>query len=449
MAAAPDIAQHRLPAEALAQNFRDLHPAFGSLEAKLAAERCLFCYDAPCVTACPTAIDIPLFIRQIANGNPRGAGRTILKQNILGGMCARVCPTENLCEGACVREASEHRAVEIGRLQRYATDAVMAAGPQPFARAPATGRRVAVVGAGPAGLACAHRLAMLGHEVVIHEARPKPGGLNEYGLALYKTPGGFAAAEIDWLLGIGGITVKHGVALGRDVTLAALAAAFDAVFIGVGLQDTNRLGIDDAVAGVEDAVDYIARLRQAGDLGQLPVGRRVVVIGGGMTAIDIASQIKRLGAEEVTIAYRRGEAEMGASAYEREIARNDGVAIRTHLKPARIVAENGHVTGIELERTVVEEGRVLGTGEIVTLAADQVFRAIGQTFRADALGGAVALEAGRIQASADGRTSHPKIWAGGDCVAGREDLTVAAVRDGREAAHSIHTALSGAGAQAA
>lgn len=449
MAAAPDIAQHRLPADALAQNFRDLHPALGSLEAKLAAERCLFCYDAPCVTACPTTIDIPLFIRQIANGNAHGAGRTILKQNILGGMCARVCPTENLCEGACVREVSEHRAVEIGRLQRYATDAVMAAGPQPFARAPATGRRVAVVGAGPAGLACAHRLAMLGHDVVIHEARPKPGGLNEYGLALYKTPDGFAAAEIEWLLGIGGITVKHGVALGRDVTLAALAAAFDAVFVGVGLQDTNRLGIDDAVDGVEDAVDYIARLRQADDLAHLPVGRRVVVIGGGMTAIDIASQIKRLGAEEVTIAYRRGEAEMGASAYEREIARNDGVAIRTHLKPARILAEAGHVTGIELERTVVDGGRVVGTGETVTLAADQVFRAIGQTFRADALGGVLALEAGRIQASADGRTSHPKIWAGGDCVAGREDLTVAAVRDGREAAHSIHTALSGAGAQAA
>ena len=449
MAAAPDIASHRLPADALARNFSDLHPALGSLEAKLAAERCLFCYDAPCVTACPTTIDIPLFIRQIVAGNAEGAGRTIVKQNILGGMCARVCPTENLCEGACVREASEHRAVEIGRLQRYATDALMAAGPQPFARSPATGRRIAVVGAGPAGLAAAHRLAMLGHAVTIYEAKPKPGGLNEYGLAAYKTPGGFAADEIAWLLGIGGIEIIHGKALGRDITLAGLASDYDAVFLGLGLGETNRLGIDDGVAGVEDAVDYIAKLRQAGDLAQLPVGRRVVVIGGGMTAIDIASQIKRLGAEEVTIAYRRGEAEMGASAYEREIARNDGVAIRTHLKPAKILAEAGHVVGIELERTRVDAGKVIGTGEIVTLAADQVFRAIGQAFRADVLGGALALEGGRIQATADGRTSHPKVWAGGDCVAGREDLTVAAVRDGRDAALSIHAALVGAGVKAA
>jgi glutamate synthase (NADPH/NADH) small chain len=449
MAVAPDIATSRLPAATLAARFSDLEPPLGPLEAKLAAERCLFCYDAPCVAACPTTIDIPLFIRQIAGDNSAGAAKTILKQNVFGGMCARVCPTETLCEGACVRQASEHRPVEIGRLQRHATDALMAAGPAPFVRAAPSGRRIAVVGAGPAGLACAHRLAVLGHDVTVFEAKPKAGGLNEYGLALYKTPAGFAAAELDWLLAVGGITVVTGKALGRDLSLAGLTAEFDAVFLGLGLQATNALGLGDAVAGVEDAVAYIAALRQAGDLGALPVGRRVVVIGGGMTAIDIASQIKRLGAEEVTIAYRRGEAEMGASAYEREIARQDGVAIRTQLKPAAILAENGHVSGIVLERTRVEAGRVIGTGETVTLAADQVFRAIGQAFVAAPLDGLVALEGGRIKADAAGRTSHPKVWAGGDCVAGREDLTVAAVRDGRDAALSIDAALKGAGSKAA
>ncbi|MEO1365279.1 MAG: FAD-dependent oxidoreductase, partial [Pseudomonadota bacterium] len=210
----PGVAAARLEPEAYAENFTDLHPALDDHEALVAADRCYFCHDAPCITACPTDIDIPLFIRQIATGTPDAAAKTILTQNIMGGMCARVCPTETLCEEACVRELAEGKPVLIGQLQRYATDHLQERGVHPFTRAAVTGKSVAVVGAGPAGLSCAHRLAMLGHEVTVFDARPKPGGLNEYGIAAYKTPDGFAQAEVDWLLQIGGITMQHDTALG-------------------------------------------------------------------------------------------------------------------------------------------------------------------------------------------------------------------------------------------
>ena len=241
--------------------------------------------------ACPTSIDIPMFIREIQAGHPKSAARTIFTQNILGGMCARVCPTETLCEEVCVRETSEGKPVKIGQLQRYATDAAMADRTHPFTRAPATGKRVAVVGAGPAGLACAHRLAMHGHDVTIFEARKKSGGLNEYGIAAYKTVDDFAQREVDFILAIGSIAIEHGRSLGKKLKLADLQAQFDAVFLGLGLQGVNALGAKDEEAeGVADAVGYIAEIRQARDLSRLPVGRRVLVIGGGMTAIDVAVQ---------------------------------------------------------------------------------------------------------------------------------------------------------------
>ena len=266
-------------------------------------------------------------------------------------MCARVCPTETLCEEACVREAAEGRPVEIGRLQRFATDALMAKAGHPFARAAPTGKRVAVVGAGPAGLACAHRLAMLGHDVVLFDARPKGGGLNEFGIAAYKAVDGFAQAELDWLLGIGGIALRTGVRLGRDVTLDALRAEFDAVFLGIGLGGVRALEAEgSAKAGVRPAVDFIAELRQAADLAALPVGRRVVVIGGGMTAIDAGVQAKKLGAEEVTIVYRRDRARMSASGYEQELAASAGVRIVCGAAPVRI-GGNGAATEVEFAYT--------------------------------------------------------------------------------------------------
>lgn len=442
------VAAGRLPSKQIADNFADLHPPLDHHEALVEADRCYFCYDAPCMNACPTSIDIPMFIRQISTGNPLGSAKTIFDQNILGGMCARVCPTETLCEEVCVREVAEGKPVQIGRLQRYATDVAMGQNKQFYKRAKKSGKKVAVVGAGPAGLAAAHRLAMHGHQVTIFEARKKPGGLNEFGIAAYKSTDNFAQAEVEYVTAIGGIDIKYGKALGKDVHLADLAANHDAVFLGMGLAGVNALNAaGEKAEGVRDAVEFIADLRQAKDLAKLPVGRRVVVIGGGMTAVDAAVQSKLLGAEEVTIAYRRGQEDMNASEFEQDLATANGVVIRHWVQPKKIVAKGGKVAGIELEYTVMKGGKLTGTGETVTLVADQVFSAIGQQFTAGSLNGSGAelkLVSGRIKVDPEGRTSMPKVWAGGDCVKdAREDLTVAAVAAGRDAAKSINRSLMG------
>jgi glutamate synthase (NADPH/NADH) small chain len=436
----PGIAAGRLPADRLAANFADHEPPLTPHEALVAADRCYFCHDAPCVTACPTAIDIPLFIRQIATGTPEAAARTIWEQNILGGICARVCPTETLCEEACVRETAEGKPVEIGRLQRFATDIAMARGPHPFSRAAPTGRRVAVVGAGPAGLACAHRLAMHGHDVVIYDARQKPGGLNEYGIAAYKTTGGFAQAEVEWLLSIGGIEIRTGRRLGGDLSLDGLLDEYDAVFLGIGLAGVNAL-MAPGEALATDAVAFIAELRQAEDWASVPVGRDVVVIGGGMTAVDAAVQSKLLGAENVTIVYRRGPERLTASGYEQDHAKSAGVRIVTNAAP---VALHGNGAAAEVEFAYTEDGpeglRLLP--ERFRLRADQVFKAIGQRLEGAPEG--LALTGGKIAVTGRGRTSRPRVWAGGDCAAGGEDLTVTAVAEGRDAAEDIHAALTAA-----
>ncbi len=357
----------------------------------------------------------------------------------MGGMCARVCPVETLCEEACVRNLAEDKPVKIGELQRYATDFLIERGEHPFRRAAPTGKRVAVIGAGPAGLSCAHRLALHGHDVVIFDARPKPGGLNEYGIAAYKTPGGFAQREVDFILSIGGIKIENGEALGRDFTLGELKQDFDAVFLGMGLAGVNALGAEgEGAAGALDAVAWIAELRQATDLARMAIGRRVVVIGGGMTAIDAAVQSRLLGAEEVTIVYRRGQEAMKASRWEQELAQVKGVKLMHWAQPLRLLAdEKGNVHAIALERTRAVEGKLATTGEIVTLPADMVFKAIGQAFVPAPLNGtadAIRLKGGRIEVDAERRTSMPGVWAGGDCIAGGEDLTVAAAEDGKLAA---------------
>jgi len=434
----PGIAAARLPAETLAENFDDLHAPFAPHEAAVAADRCYFCHDAPCVTACPTDIDIPLFIRQISTGTPEAAAKTIFDQNILGGMCARVCPTEDLCEQACVRELAEGKPVEIGRLQRHATDTLMAKQSHPYDRAPATGKKVAVVGAGPAGLACAHRLAMLGHDVAIYDAEAKAGGLNEFGIAAYKSTNDFAAREVDWLLGIGGIEIKPGMRLGSELTLDTLKDRYDAVFLGVGLGGVNALRCEgEDKAGVRDAVDFIKDLRQASDLAALPVGRDVVVIGGGMTAVDAAVQSKLLGAQNVTIAYRRGREAMGASDYEQDLAASKGVRLMFNAQPVAIHG-NGSVREIELEYTADDGTGLKGTGETLRLAADQVFKAIGQTLQSDK---GLSLDGRKIAVTGAGRTSLAGVWAGGDCASGGDDLTVTAVAEGRDAAMDIHSEL--------
>ena len=436
----PGIVPNRLSGDAYGDNFSDLHPPLNDHEALVAADRCYFCHDAPCMEACPTTIDIPLFIRQIATGTPEAAAKTILNQNILGGMCARVCPTETLCEEVCVRETAEGKPVVIGELQRYATDKVM--GAHPFTRAASTGKTVAVVGAGPAGLSAAHRLAMHGHDVVIYDARPKAGGLNEFGIASYKSTNDFAAREVEWLLSIGGITVKLGQALGNGLTLDKLSADHDAVFLGMGLAGVNALGVDgDDKDGVLDAVDFISDLRQAADLATLPVGRNVVVIGGGMTAVDAAVQAKLLGADEVALVYRRGRDRMGASKFEQDLAASKGVRIITHASP-KAVHGNGAVREIEFAYTADGADGLAETGEVFRLLADQVFKAIGQTL-GDGQG--LELEGRKISISMTGRTSRAGVWAGGDCASGGDDLTVTAVAEGRDAAEDIHATLMGEG----
>ncbi len=441
----PDVACGRLTLAQYATHFADAHPPLTPVQARLEADRCYYCFDAPCTTACPTGIDIPSFIARIAQDNLRGAAHAILEANILGGMCARVCPTEVLCEQACVRHTNEGKPVEIGLLQRHATDAYFAKPGKPlFTRAAPTGRSVAVVGGGPAGLACAHRLAMLGHAVLLFDAKPKLGGLNEFGIASYKTTGGFAQKEVAWLLSIGGIEVRCSQRLGRDIHLDALVRDFDAVFLGLGLAGVNAIGIaDPAGAPVRAAVEFIAELRQAPPA-EVAVGRKVVVIGGGMTAVDAAVQSRLLGAEDVTIVYRRGPDGMSASGYEQDWAQTNGVRIKHWGAPKEQIQEGGRPRALRFARTRLDDGRLVETDEHFTIEADVVLQAIGQTFVAEPVASmSLALNAGRLVTDADGQTSHPKVWAGGDCRHGGRDLTVEAVEHGKRSAMAIDRHLRG------
>ncbi|NNG25319.1 NAD(P)-dependent oxidoreductase [Telluria aromaticivorans] len=428
----------------LASQFTDLAPPLTARQAAVEAARCLYCYDAPCMNACPTGIDVASFIKNIHDQNIDGAAYGILKANIFGGSCARVCPTEILCEDSCVRNnPAEREPVRIGLLQRYAIDHANFAG-HPFERAPSTGKVIAVVGAGPAGLSCAHRLAMLGNDVVVYEGRSKAGGLNEYGIAKYKLPGDFAQQEVDFLLSIGGIHIEYGRKLGENLSLAELHTRYDAVFLGIGLAASRSLGLTGENAlGLMAAVDYIAALRQATDLSTMPVPRRVIVIGAGNTAIDMAVQVKRLGAEDVTLVYRRGLESMSATGHEIEIAKANYVRIRTWASPLEVLLDDaGRVTGMRFEQTRMEEGRLVRTGGFLEIAADAVFKAIGQGMDDagfnEPLAGELSREGDRIWIDNRFRTALPGIYAGGDCVAPGQDLTVQAVQHGKLAALSIH-----------
>jgi glutamate synthase (NADPH/NADH) small chain len=333
-----------------------------------------------------------------------------------------------LCEEACVRNTHEEKPVEIGLLQRYATDPIFEDNVQLFERSPASGKKIAVVGGGPAGLSCAHRLAMLGHDAVIFNRDSKPGGLNEYGIAAYKTIDNFAQAEVDYILSIGGIEIRNNCALGADIRFEELLADFDAVFIGIGLAESNHLGIEgEDLDGVINAIEYIAELRQAEDKSELPVGRNVVVIGGGMTAIDVAVQSKRLGAETVHMVYRRGPEQMSASVFEQALAQTSNVTIHHWASPKRILGDD-HVTGVEFHHE--------SSDDRINLDADIVFKAIGQNMDSNGLE-SLATESGRFVVDIHQKTSLDKVWAGGDCVVGGDDLTVSAVQHGKIAAISI------------
>ena len=437
-----------LDAGTVAANLSDLKPPFSDQEAVVEANRCLFCFDAPCIKACPTGIDVPTFIRKITTGNLTGAARTILEANVLGASCARVCPTQVLCEGACVMLDLEKTPIQIGRLQRHATDHVARHGIEvlepPAAR---NGRRVAVLGAGPAGLGCAAELARLGYAVTVFDRKPAGGGLNTYGIAYYKMRPEVSLDEVRSIerLGVG---FRYGVELGRDLSAADLERDHDAIFIGIGLGGANRLGIaGEDLPEVIDALEFIEWIHTR-PLDQVPVGRRVVVLGCGNTAIDAVTQARRLGAEEATIVYRRGPADMSAYAFEYELAKADGSSFLFEAAPVEVLGKDGHVAALRLARTAVDAGRVsVVPGSEWTIPCDLVLKAVGQEKQVGLLSrlfptlaldpqGRVAHDASTMQ------TNLPRVFVGGDAASGGREV-VNAVADGKKAARGIHAFLTG------
>jgi len=436
----------KLSPEQYEKNFAEISPRMTPRQAAVEAARCLFCFDAPCTIACPTHIDVPSFIKKITTDNLRGSARVILEANILGHSCGRVCPTEVLCEGACVMHEKEEKPIEIGRLQRYAVDHVLDRNLQLFSAGAPNGKRVALIGSGPASLACAAELAKLGYRTTIFDRNELPGGLDTYGIAAYKLRAKDAQREIELVRSIG-VEFRQMTTVGADITLAQLEKDFDAIFIGVGLGDTGALKVPgDNLRGVVGAMEFIEPTK-IHPFAQLSIGRRIACIGAGNTAIDVVTAAKRLGAEVVHLIYRRGEQDMPAFRYEYDLAKLDGVNFHWHAQPIRIIGDaTRNVAAIECIRTRTESGSGKNRGQIATipgsefqLEVDMVVRAIGQepvTNFARAVQGITVRENGAIAVSERFQTGNAKYFAAGDCVNGGKEV-VDAVAEGMAAARGI------------
>jgi dihydropyrimidine dehydrogenase (NAD+) subunit PreT len=438
------ISHHRLTPEEYQQNFNDIHPPFETKDAALVeANRCLFCYDAPCTKSCPTGINVPKFIKQITTDNVKGSAYTILSANIMGGGCSKVCPVEKLCEGACVYNLMDEEAIPIAKLQRYSTEKAIREKWPLFQRKAPTGKKVAIVGAGPAGLSCAHTLSREGVDVTIYEKERKGGGLMTYGIAAYKVTPEFCAEELDYILSLGGIEIKYEQELGNSLSLKELQQNYDAVFLAFGVGLTRQLAIPgEELTGVIDALHFIYDLRTK-DYPSVPVGNKVVVIGMGMTAIDAATQAKRLGAAEVTLVYRRTEAEMPCTKAELDLAKLDGCRIHWLAAPKEIIGADGHVT--QLVCQVMQLGMPdasgrrspIDTTQTFTLDTDMIIKATGQLpFQELVASEGLPHQSGKITIDRQGGESVKGIFAGGDCVNGGKEV-VDAVQAGKDSAAAI------------
>lgn len=439
----------RLRPEEYRKNFADINPPLSRGAAMAEASRCLFCFDAPCTAACPTQIDVPAFIKKIATGNPKGSAREIFSANILGASCARVCPVEVLCEGACVMHGRGEPPIQIGRLQRHATDWAFRSKAQLFSAGSARRGKVVLIGAGPASLSCAAELARVGYHAVILDRHPWPGGLNTYGIAYYKMTPEESLQEVE-LVRSRGVEIRCDVEVGRDLTLQELERGFGAIFVGVGLGKTRRLGIPgEGLRGVHEAIDFIEEVKSR-PFAEIDVGRRVVVIGAGNTSVDCATQARRLGAEWVAIVYRRGEREMPAYDYEYELAKQDGVQFLWNTQPVEIQG-NAHVERLVCIRTRPGELDTSGRSRAEEvpdsrffIETDMVIEALGQAPSSSFLDRLprVRVEQGRVVVDPDtGQTTNPKYFAGGDCVNGGKEV-VNAVAEGKRAAAGIDRYLS-------
>ncbi len=438
------ITDNRLSIAEYQKNFADIHPPFDGIDGALVeANRCLFCYDAPCMKSCPTSIDVPKFIKQITTDNIKGSAHTIFSANIMGGGCSKVCPVEKLCEGACVYNLLEEKPIEIARLQRYSTEKAIEQKWQLFARKPFTGKKVAVIGAGPAGLSCAHVLSREGIDVTIYEKEQKGGGLMTYGIAAYKVTPQFCEDEVDYITSLGGIEILYGKELGKDISLVELQNQYDAVFLAIGVGLTRKLEIKgEKLEGVEDAISFIYNLRTS-EYNNISVGDKVAVIGMGMTAIDAATQAKRLGAKEVTLVYRRTQDEMPCTEEELNIAKLDGCNIIWLAAPKKILGKSGKVSALVCDIMELGSPDASGrrspepTGKTFTLEVDMIIKATGQLPFTDLVKyHELDSKNGKISIDENGITNWAKVFAGGDCVNGGREV-VDAVQAGKDAAKGI------------